>query len=169
MMEMTFYQLQLEAGWVRGTKKITATVRCENCHRDVPCERWDKGLDTFFKAEKKKITVKTSFKTGKVGKFLIWLNILFFGAIFLLLAGIFIYHRIGPEQMVKAGISVQQAAKFAASLKAGDIVLVFLFDGHKQVLYKITAIDADLVKAVASDKSINVPANASEVPVADAD
>jgi hypothetical protein len=93
-MEMSFYQLQLEADWVRNTKKVTASVDCKNCHRDVPVVRWDQELDAFYKAEKQQIKVTTSFKVGRVGKFWIWLCILFFGAIVLLLAGLFIYHRI---------------------------------------------------------------------------
>ncbi|MGO4293307.1 hypothetical protein [Chitinophaga sp. RAB17] len=174
-MKMTFYQLQLEAGWVRNTKKITAAVSCENCHRDVPVVRWDNELDAFYKAEKKQIQVKTSFNAGKVGRFLIWLTVLFFGAIFLLLAGLFIYHRIGPEQTTKTVTSraeqVRQSGQYAGSPQPGDLVLVYLFDDHKQGLFKITSIDAanDVVKAIASDKSIDVPANAREVPAADAD
>ncbi|HVI47865.1 MAG TPA: hypothetical protein VM802_23555 [Chitinophaga sp.] len=174
-MEMSFYQLQLEAGWVRDTKKITASVCCKNCHQDVPVVRWDKELTAFYNAEKKQITVKTSFKAGKIGKILIWLNIIFFGAIFLFLAGLFIYHRIGPEQTAKNGISreeqVRQSEQFAGSPQTGDLVLVYLFDDHKQALFKITVIDAatNVVKAIASDKSIDVPANASEVPMADVD
>ncbi|MCW3464014.1 hypothetical protein [Chitinophaga nivalis] len=171
-MEMSFYQLQLEAGWVRNTKKISASVCCKNCHRDVPVVRWDKELDTCYKAEKKQITVKTSFKAGKIGKFLIWLNIVFFGAIFLLLAGIFIYHRIAPKQnAINREGQVRQSAQLATSPRPGDLVLVYLFDGHKQTLFKITAVDAasDVIKAIASDKSIDVPADASEVPATDAD
>lgn len=174
-MEMTFYQLQLEAGWVRDTKKITASVCCKNCGRDVPVVRWDKELDTFFKAEKKQIKVNTSFKAGKIGKILIWLNILFFGAIFLLFTGMFIYHRIAPKQTAGTGASrdeqIRQSGLFAASPQPGDLILVYLFDDHKQILLKITAVDAtaDVVKAIASDKNIDVPANAADVPAADAD
>lgn len=174
-MEMTFYQLQLEAGWVRNTKKITASVCCKNCNKDVPVVRWDAALNTFYKDQKKQIPVKTSFKAGKIGKLLIWLNILFFGAIFLLFIGLFIYHRTGSKQIARTGTSreqqAQQSGHFAASPQTGDLVLVFLFGGHKQALFKITAIDAssDVVKAIASDKSIDVPANASEIPVADID
>ncbi|NSL86912.1 hypothetical protein ECE50_008730 [Chitinophaga sp. Mgbs1] len=174
-MEMTFYQLQLEAGWVRDTKKISAAASCNGCQRDVPVVRWDKELDAFYKAEKKQITVKTSFKTGKFGKFLIWLNILFFGGVFLLFAGLFIYHRIAPKQKAGTGISreelVRQSGQFAAGPRTGDLVLVYLFNDHKQALFRIADINtaAGVIKAIVSDKSINVPANAGEVPVAEAD
>ena len=77
-MEMSFYQLQLEAGWVRNTKKVTASVSCKNCNQEVPVVRWDKELDAFYKAEKTQLHIKSSFKTGTVGKFLIWLNVILF-------------------------------------------------------------------------------------------
>jgi len=50
-------------------------------------------------------------------------------------------------------------------------VLVYLFESHQQALFKITSINAagDKIKAIPSGKSIDVPANANEVPVADAD
>jgi hypothetical protein len=35
-MEMSFYQLQLEAGWVRNTRQITASAYCHQCNQDVP-------------------------------------------------------------------------------------------------------------------------------------
>lgn len=174
-MEMTFYQLQLEAGWTRNTKKITASVGCESCQQDVPVVRWDKALDTFFNTEKRRIKVNTSFKTGKVGKFLIWLNILFFGAVFLFFIGMFIYHSVGRKPAEGTSTSrekqVGQSGQLAASPRSGDLILVYLFDDHKQGLFKITAIDvaADRIKAIASDQMIDVPANASEVPAADAD
>ena len=92
--EMSFYQLQLEADWVRNTKKITATAYCDRCEQDIPTVRWNEELNAFYSREKQQISVKASFKTGKVGKFFIWLFIVFFGAMFLLLAGLYIYHRI---------------------------------------------------------------------------
>jgi hypothetical protein len=174
-MEMSFYQLQLEAGWVRNTKKITASVDCKNCDQDVPVVRWDKALENFFATAKKDIKVETSFKAGGVGKFLIWLAIIFFGAIFLLTAGLFIYHRVVPKQTVSAAekreAQVHQSAQYAASPQPGDLVLVYLIGEHKQALFKITAVDAahDLVKAIPSDRPIDVPANAGEVPAADQD
>lgn len=90
--EMSFYQLQLEADWVRNTKKITASAYCNRCEQDIPSVRWDADLDHFYNTAKAQIKVTTSFKTGRVGKFFIWLFIIFFGAIFLFLAGLYIYH-----------------------------------------------------------------------------
>jgi hypothetical protein len=93
--EMSFYQLQLESEWVRNTKKITATAYCDQCGQDIPTVRWNKDLDSFYNATKQQIEVVSSFKIRKIGiggKILIWLFIIFFGAMILFLAGLYIYH-----------------------------------------------------------------------------
>ena len=89
--EMSFYQLQIETDNIHNTKKITASVNCSHCEQEVPIIRWTKELDDFYKIQKKEIKVITSFKIGTKGRILLWIAAIFFGAIFLLLAGLYIY------------------------------------------------------------------------------
>ncbi|KIO75656.1 hypothetical protein TH53_19425 [Pedobacter lusitanus] len=96
-MEMSFYQLQIETDNIHNTKKITASVSCKHCGQEIPVVRWDKELDAFYKTEKKQIKVITSFKIGTKGKILLWIAAVFFGAIFLLLAGLYIYGHLKPK------------------------------------------------------------------------
>ena len=90
------------------------------------------------------------------------------------MAGIFIYHRIVPKP-AKAAQSREELARkshqYADNPQPGDLVLVYLFEGRQQALFKITAIDpaGDKIRAIPSDKSIDVPANAPEVPATDLD
>jgi hypothetical protein len=88
---MNFYQVQIETDNIHNTNKITASVKCNHCEQDVPTIRWNDALDTFYKTEKKRLKVTTSFKIGTKGKILLWIAALFFGAIFLLLIVLYIY------------------------------------------------------------------------------
>ncbi|SHF33433.1 hypothetical protein [Pedobacter caeni] len=90
-MEMAFYQVQIETDNIHNTRKITASVSCSNCNKDIPNIRWNNGLDEFYRTEKKQIKVITSFKIGTKGKVLLWIAGIFFGAIFILLAVLYIY------------------------------------------------------------------------------
>jgi hypothetical protein len=157
-MEMSFYQVQLEADWVRNTRQITASAFCHQCNQDVPSIRWDGALDNFYKTEKAKIKVTTSFKTGKKGKFLIWLTIIFFSAVILLFIGLFIYNRLFSNAKsieAKHQIELVTQAKYTASPQTGDIVQVYVAGGTKHALYKITDVDhvAKTIKAAPSGKT----------------
>jgi hypothetical protein len=96
-MEMSFYQLQIETDNIHNTKKVTASVNCSRCGQEVPAIRWNKELDDFYKTEKKHLKVTTSFKIGTKGKILMWIAAIFFGAIFLLLAGLYIYGHLKSD------------------------------------------------------------------------
>ncbi|MGY0037767.1 hypothetical protein [Pedobacter sp. NJ-S-72] len=96
-MEMSFYQLQIETDNIHNTKKITASVSCSHCEQDVPLIRWNNELEDFHKTEKRDIKVITSFKIGTKGKILLWIAAIFFGAIFLLLAGLYIYGHLKSD------------------------------------------------------------------------
>ncbi|NOW99080.1 hypothetical protein [Mucilaginibacter sp. SG564] len=143
-LEMSFYQIQLEAGWERNTRQISGSVYCHQCNQDVPIVRWDSALDTFFITEKETIMVSTSFKTGTKGKVLIWLNIVFFGAVILFLAGLFIYHRVVPRPKTADDRYKNEQVlltRYTAGPQTGDIVKVYRFDSSSMVMYQITAID----------------------------
>jgi hypothetical protein len=91
-LHMQFYQLQLQADWVINSRQITATCFCATCKQDVPNIRWSKEMQAFYQLTKRNIKVKTSYKIGKKGKFLLGLFLFVFGGIFIFLAGIYIYY-----------------------------------------------------------------------------
>lgn len=160
-MEMSFYQLQLEADWVRNTRQITASAYCHQCNQDVPSIRWDNALDSFYKTEKVKIKLDTSFKfkIGKKGKFLIWLNIIFFGAVILFLAGLFVYHRLVPRAKTADDKYKDEQViltQYAAGPQTGDIIKVYRLDSSSMVMYQITAIDdaAKTIKVAPYNKTL---------------
>lgn len=160
-MEMSFYQLQLEADWVRNTRQITASAYCHQCSQDVPNIRWDNALDSFYKTEKAKIKLTTSFKfkIGKKGKFLIWLNIIFFGAVILFLAGLFVYNRVVPRAKTADDRYKDEQVmltKYATGPQTGDIIKVYRFDSSSMVMYQITAVDpgTKTIKAAPYNKTL---------------
>jgi hypothetical protein len=158
-LEMSFYQIQLEAGWERNTRQISASVYCHQCNQDVPTVRWDSALDTFFKTEKEKIKVSTSFKIGTKGKVLIWINIIFFGAVILFLAGLFIYHRVVPRPKTADDRYKDEQViltRYTAGPQTGDIIKVYRFDSSSMVMYQITAVDpgTKTIKAAPYTKTV---------------
>jgi hypothetical protein len=93
----TFYQVQFESeGNINTTKKISVSAVCKSCTADIPNIHFTKEMDAFYKAAQKNIIIKSSFKMAKMermGKMVLYFSIIFFGAIFLLLAWLYIYSR----------------------------------------------------------------------------
>lgn len=95
VIEFTFYQVQFESnGNVNTTKKISISALCKSCNTKIPNIHFTKEMDDFYKAAKKNIIVKRSYKAakmGKAGKVMLYLFFIFLASIFLLLAALYIY------------------------------------------------------------------------------
>lgn len=75
-MMMSFYQVQLNSGWVWNTKRVTAVARCNNCTLDVRVMQSLKDLNDFYTREKRNMTVVASFNAGNKRKIRVWLAIM---------------------------------------------------------------------------------------------